>query len=55
MDKDREEQEAPQDTMTIDSTPEEHIPQDQDETVEPEIPVDPPKVVTVIKKRPIWL
>jgi hypothetical protein len=39
----------------IDSTPEEHIPKDQNEIVEPEIPVDPPKEVTVTKKRPTWL
>jgi hypothetical protein len=55
MDEDREEQEAPKDAMMIDSTREEHIPKDQNETVEPEILVDPPKEVTVTKKRLAWL
>jgi hypothetical protein len=39
----------------IDSTPEEHILEDQNEIVEPEIPVDPHKEVTISKKRPAWL
>jgi hypothetical protein len=52
MGEDREEQEAPKDAVMIDSTPEEHIPEDQNERVEPEIPVDPPKEVIVTKKRP---
>ena len=43
IDKDREEQEAPKDIVMIESTLEEHIPKDQDETIEPEILVDPPK------------
>jgi hypothetical protein len=55
MDEDREEQEAPRDAVMVDSTPEEHIPEDQNETVEPEIPVDPPREVTVTRKRPAWL
>jgi hypothetical protein len=55
MDEDREEQEAPKDAVMIDSTPEEHIPEEKNETVEPEILVDPPKEVTVTKKRPRWL
>jgi hypothetical protein len=54
MDEDREEQEAPKDAAMIDSTPKD-ISEDQNETVEPEIPVDPPKEVTVTKKRPTWL
>jgi hypothetical protein len=55
MDEDREEQEAPKDAVMIDSTPEEHIPEEKNETIEPEIPIDPPKEVTVTKKRPRWL
>jgi hypothetical protein len=55
MDEDREEQEAPKDAVIIDSTLEEHILDDQNETVEPKIPVDPPKEVTITKKRPTWL
>jgi hypothetical protein len=39
----------------IESTPEEHIPEDKNETIEMEIPVYPPKEVTVTKKRPAWL
>jgi hypothetical protein len=35
MDEDKEEQEAPRDAIMIDSTLEEHIPEDQNETVEP--------------------
>jgi predicted metal-dependent hydrolase len=41
--------------VIIDSTPKEHIPEDRNETVESEIPVDPPKEVTITKKRPAWL
>jgi hypothetical protein len=52
MDEDREEQEAPRDAVMIDSTPEEHIPEDQNET---KILIDPPKEVTVTGKRPTWL
>ena len=55
MDEDREEKEAPKDVEMIDSILEEHIPEDQNETVEPEISVDPPKEVAVTKKRPSWL
>jgi hypothetical protein len=55
MDEDREEQEASRDAVMIDSTPEEHILEDQNEPVEPEVPVDPPKEVTVTRKRPSWL
>jgi hypothetical protein len=55
MDEDREEQKAPKDAVMIDSTLEEHIPEDQNETVEPEIHVDPPKEVTITKKRPTWI
>jgi len=55
VDEDREEQEAPRDAIMIDSTPKEHIPKDQNETVELEIPVDPPREVAVTKKRPAWL
>jgi hypothetical protein len=39
----------------MDSTLEEHIPEDQNETVEPEILVDPPREITVTGKRPAWL
>jgi hypothetical protein len=55
MDEDREEQEAPRDAVMIDSTLEEHIPEDQNETVEPKVLVDPPKEVTVTEKRTTWL
>ena len=55
MDEDREEQEDPRDAIMIDSTPEEHIPEDQNETVEPEIPIDPPREVTITRKRPKWI
>jgi hypothetical protein len=55
MDEDREEQEAPRDAVIIDSTPEDYIPKDQNKTVELEIPVDPPREVTVTEKRPTWL
>jgi hypothetical protein len=55
MDEDREEKEAPKDVEMIDSIPKEHIPEDQNETVEPEISVDPPKEVAVTNKRPAWL
>jgi hypothetical protein len=55
MDEDREEQEAPRDTVMVDSTPKELIPESQNETIEPKIPVDPPKEVTVTRKRPAWL
>jgi hypothetical protein len=39
----------------MDCTLEKHIPEDQNETVEPETPIDPPKEVTIKKKRPAWL
>jgi hypothetical protein len=55
MDEDIEEKEAPRDAVMIASTPEEHIPKDQNETVDPKIPVDPPREVTVTKKSPSWL
>jgi hypothetical protein len=55
MDEDKKEQEAPKDVVMIDSTREEHIPEDQNETVEPTIPVDPPKEVIVTNKRLAWL
>jgi len=55
MDEDREEHEALMDAVMKDSTPLEHIPEDQVETVEPETPVDPHKEITVTKKRPTWL
>jgi hypothetical protein len=35
MDEDIEEQEDPRDAVMIDSTPKEHIPEDQNETLEP--------------------
>ena len=35
MDENKEEQEAPKDAVMIDSTPKEHIPEDQNEIVEP--------------------
>jgi hypothetical protein len=52
MDEDREEQEAPRDAVMVDSTPEEHILEYQNETVESERPTDPPREATVTKKRP---
>jgi hypothetical protein len=55
IDEDREEKEAPKDAMMIESTPKEHIPGDHNEIVDPELPVDPPKEVTITKKRPAWL
>jgi hypothetical protein len=55
MDEDKEEKEAPRDVVMIDSTPKEHIPEGQNETIEIEIHVDPPKEVTFTKKRPAWL
>jgi hypothetical protein len=55
MDEDREEQEAPKDAVMIDSTPKEHILEDQNETIEPDISIDPPKEVKVTKKRPRWI
>jgi len=55
MDKDRKEKEAPKDVAMIDSIPEEHILEYQNEIVELEISVDPPKEVTFTKKRPTWL
>jgi hypothetical protein len=55
MDEDREEQDAPRDSVMVDSTLEELIPKDQNDTVEPERPVDPPKEATVTRKRPAWL
>jgi hypothetical protein len=38
-----------------DSTPEEPIPEVQNEMVESERPVDPPREVAVNRKRPTWL
>jgi hypothetical protein len=55
MDEDREEQEAPRDAVMVDSTPEEPILEDQNETIEPERHVDPPREATVTRKRPAWL
>jgi hypothetical protein len=55
MDEDREEQEDPKATMMIESTPEEHILEYHNEIVEPEISLDPPKEVKVMKKRPTWI
>jgi len=39
----------------MESTPEEHIPEDQNERVEIEIHVDPPREITVTRKRLAWL
>jgi hypothetical protein len=55
MDEDREEQEAPRDAVMVESTPEEPILEDQNEMVESERPVDPPREATVTRKRPTWL
>jgi hypothetical protein len=55
MDEDREEQEAPREAVMEDSTPEEPIPEVQNEMVESERPVDPPREVAVNRKRPAWL
>jgi hypothetical protein len=43
MDEDREEKEDPSDAIMVVSTPEGPIPKDQNETVDPKRPVDPPK------------
>jgi hypothetical protein len=51
MDEDRDEK-APRDAIMVDSTPKEPILDDQNETVELERPVDPPKETIVTKKRP---
>jgi hypothetical protein len=50
MDEDREEQEAPKEAVMVDSTPEEPIPEVQNEMVERL--VDPPREVAVNRKRP---
>jgi hypothetical protein len=55
MDEDREEWEAQRDAYMVDSTLQEHILEDQNETVEPERPIDPPKEAIVSWKRPAWL
>jgi len=55
MDEGKEEQEAPRDAIMVDSTSEELILEDQNETIEPERPVDPPREATVTRKRPSWL
>jgi hypothetical protein len=39
----------------VDSTPEQHILEDENETIEWERPVDPPKEAMVSRKRPTWL
>jgi hypothetical protein len=55
MDEDREEQEAPKEAVMEDSTPEQPIPKVQNEMVESERPVDPPREAVVNRKRPTWL
>ena len=55
MDEDQEEQETPRDAVMVDSTPEELIPEDQNEIVELERPVDSSKEATITKKRLAWL
>jgi hypothetical protein len=55
MDEDWEEQEAPTNAVTVDSTPEEPISEVQNEMVESERLVDPPKEVAITRKRPTWL
>jgi hypothetical protein len=55
MDEDQEDREAQRDACMVDSTLQEHIIKDQDEIVEPERPIDPPKEATVSCKRPAWL
>jgi hypothetical protein len=39
----------------VDSTPEKPIPEEHNEMVESERPVDPPREVVVTRKRPAWL
>jgi hypothetical protein len=55
MDEDQEEQEAPREAVMEDSTPEEPIPEVQNEMVESTKPVDPPSEAAVNRKRPAWL
>jgi hypothetical protein len=52
MDEDREEQEAPREAVMENSTPERPFPKVQNEMVESERHVDPPKEATVNMKRP---
>jgi hypothetical protein len=55
MDEDREEQDAPRDAIMVDSTSEEPISKVQNEMVELERPIDPPREAVVTNKRPTWL
>jgi hypothetical protein len=55
MDEDREEQEALRDAVMVDSTLEEPISEVQNEMVESERFVDPPREAAVTRKRLAWL
>jgi len=55
FDEDREEHKAPLDAVMRNSTPAYPIREEQDETVEPEVQVDPPNEIAATKKRPTWL
>jgi hypothetical protein len=50
MDGDQEEQEAPRDAVIVDSTPEEHILENQIETVEPKRPVVHPEKPPLLER-----
>jgi hypothetical protein len=50
MDEDQIDQEAPKDAVMVDSTPEESIPEVQNDMVESERPVDLPKKVVATRK-----
>jgi hypothetical protein len=55
IDEDKIEQEAPKDVIMVDSTPEETIPEVQNDMVKSERPVDLPEEVVATKKRLAWL
>jgi hypothetical protein len=55
MDEDREEKEAPREAVMEESTPEEPIPEVQNEIVESDRSIDPPREAVVNRKRPDWL
>jgi hypothetical protein len=55
IDEDQIEQEAPKDVVMVDSTPEETIPEVQNDMVESERPVDLPEEIVATRKRPAWL
>ena len=55
MDEDREEPEALAITVMRDSTPEEYVPEEHEESDGHELQVDPPREEIVSRKRPAWL